>query len=74
MKIVNLQAAKTHLSRLVEQAVSGEDIILAKAGRPLVRLTPFNPHSGPRQWGILSGKNQVTGLKATFGESGCDIF
>ncbi len=56
MKIVNIQAAKTHLSRLVEQAASGEDIVLAKAGRPLVRLTPFNPHPGPRQLGILRGR------------------
>lgn len=56
MKIVNIQAAKTHLSRLVEQAVAGEDIVLAKAGRPLVRLTVFNPQAGPRPLGILRGR------------------
>jgi prevent-host-death family protein len=39
MKTVNLHAAKTHLSRLVD-AVSGEDIVIAKAGQPLVRLVP----------------------------------
>ena len=35
---VNIHEAKTHLSRLIEQAVVGEDIVIAKAGRPLVRL------------------------------------
>ena len=37
-KLVNLHAAKTHLSRLVDEAVNGEEIIIAKAGRPAVRL------------------------------------
>ena len=35
---VNIHEAKTHLSRLIERAVSGEDVIIAKAGNPLVRL------------------------------------
>ena len=39
-RMVNLHAAKTHLSRLVDDAVEGDDIIIAKAGRPLVRLVP----------------------------------
>ncbi len=55
MKMVNIQAAKTHLSRLVEEAVAGEDIILAKAGRPLVRLTPFHI-GGKRKLGLLKGR------------------
>ena len=36
---INIHQAKTHLSRLIEQAVAGEEVIIAKAGRPLVRLT-----------------------------------
>ena len=40
MKTVNLHAAKTNLSRLVDEAVDGEDVVIAKAGRPLVRLVP----------------------------------
>ena len=56
MKMINIQAAKTHLSRLVEEAVAGEEIILAKAGRPLVRLTPFTPHQQPRNLGLLKGR------------------
>jgi prevent-host-death family protein len=38
MKIVNLHAAKTHLSRLVDQAARGDDVVIAKAGTPMVRL------------------------------------
>lgn len=37
---VNMHEAKTHLSRLVERAVEGEEVIIAKAGKPLVRLVP----------------------------------
>ncbi len=36
---INIHEAKTHLSRLIERAVAGEEVIIAKAGRPLVRLT-----------------------------------
>jgi prevent-host-death family protein len=56
MKTVNIQAAKTHLSRLVEEAVAGEEVILAKAGRPLVRLTPFVAQQQPRQLGLFRGR------------------
>jgi prevent-host-death family protein len=42
MKTVNLHAAKTHLSRLVDDAVNGEEIVIAKAGRPVVRLVPVD--------------------------------
>jgi len=37
---VNIHHAKTHLSRLIEQALAGEEVIIAKAGHPVVRLTP----------------------------------
>jgi prevent-host-death family protein len=43
MKIVNLHAAKTHLSRLVDQAVAGDDVVIAKAGKPMVRLVRVTP-------------------------------
>jgi prevent-host-death family protein len=54
MKTVNIQAAKTRLSRLVDEAIAGEEIILTKAGRPLVRLIPFRP-KGRRKLGLLKG-------------------
>jgi prevent-host-death family protein len=56
MKTVNIQAAKTHLSRLVEEAVAGEEIILAKAGRPMVRLMPFQNPGSRRKLGQFKGK------------------
>lgn len=55
MKTINIQAAKTHLSRLVEQAAAGEEIVLAKAGKPLVRLVPYAPARAARVGGQLAG-------------------
>ena len=44
LRVVNLHQAKTHLSRLLDDAHSGETIRLAKAGNPLARLMPLAPH------------------------------
>lgn len=43
MRSVNIHEAKTHLSRLVQEAARGEPFIIAKAGRPLVRVVPLEP-------------------------------
>jgi prevent-host-death family protein len=60
MRLVNIQAAKTHLSRLVEEAREGEDIVLAKAGRPMVRLVPVTAKGeGVRPSGQWSGKGFI---------------
>jgi prevent-host-death family protein len=40
-KMVNVHAAKTHLSRLLDEAAAGEDIVIARAGKPVARLIPF---------------------------------
>jgi prevent-host-death family protein len=56
MKLVNVHAAKTHLSRLIEQAAAGEEIVIAKAGKPVARLVPFAPRREPRQPGLMKGK------------------
>jgi prevent-host-death family protein len=56
MKVVNVHAAKTHLSRLIEQAAAGEEIVIAKAGKPVARLVPFAPRREPRQPGLMKGK------------------
>jgi prevent-host-death family protein len=42
MRTVNMHDAKTHLSRLVEEAAKGEPFIIAKAGKPMVRVTPLD--------------------------------
>ena len=52
----NIQEAKTHLSRLVEQAAAGGEIIIAKAGKPMAKLVPYIPPQPARKGGFLSGK------------------
>jgi len=59
MKLVNIQAAKTHLSRLVEEAAAGEEIVLAKAGRPYVKLVPCTPSATPRKLGGWEGQVEI---------------
>ena len=52
---VNVHEAKTHLSRLLERAHAGEEIILAKAGKPYARLVPLQTETPRRQPGRLKG-------------------
>lgn len=54
--VVNVHQAKTHLSRLLDQAHAGQEIILAKAGKPYARLMPLAPEPTKRQPGRLAGK------------------
>lgn len=56
MKTLDIQAAKKHLARLVDEAVAGEEIVLAKAGRPLVRLVPFRAARAKRKLGLMKGR------------------
>lgn len=57
MSIVNVGDAKTQLSRLIEAALAGEDVVIARAGKPAVRLVPV--HEGPRRPGAYAGKVTV---------------
>jgi prevent-host-death family protein len=56
MKMFNIHAAKTQLSRLIEQAAAGEEIVIAKAGKPVARLVPFEPRREPRRPGLMKGQ------------------
>ena len=56
MKTVNIQAAKAHLSTLVEAAGAGEEIIIAKAGKPVARLMPLEKKDFRRTLGALKGQ------------------
>jgi prevent-host-death family protein len=51
MHIANLHQAKTHLSALIAQALAGEDVIIARAGKPMVRLMPCSDENTPRLLG-----------------------
>ena len=55
MSQVNVHDAKTHLSRLLERVAAGEEIVLAKAGRPVARLVPYVPELSERRPGSARG-------------------
>ena len=52
----NIHEAKTQLSRLVDRAANGEEVIIAKAGKPVARLVAYQERAGPRQPGVWRGK------------------
>ena len=56
MDIINIHQAKTQLSRLVERASAGEEIVIARAGKPVARLMPLEQSGKPRTPGLLKGK------------------
>jgi prevent-host-death family protein len=58
--IVNVHEAKTHLSRLLDRAAAGEEIVVARAGRPVARLIALAPERAPRVPGHLRGKIATT--------------
>lgn len=57
---VNIHAAKTHLSRLVERVEAGEEITLARAGRPVARLVPYQPRRERRRLGIWKNRVRIS--------------
>ena len=61
MNTVNIHEAKTHLSRLVEQAARGESFVIAKAGKPMVRVTALDTSviAPVRRLGFLAGEIAV---------------
>jgi len=58
-KPINIHEAKTHLSRLVEQASAGREFIIARAGKPLARLVPLVLPVRAKKLGMLKGKIKV---------------
>lgn len=65
VKVINVQEAKTHLSRLMDAAAAGEEIILGKHGKPMVRLSSFTALTQPRR---LGGRNDEIRIAADFDE------
>jgi len=59
MKKVNIYEAKTRLSQLVTEAASGKDIIIARSGRPVARLTGLSRAGRKRRLGILNGRFRI---------------
>ena len=59
-KQVNIYEAKTQLSKLVDRAAAGEDVILARAGKPVARLTQLEAPKRTIRYGVLKGKIKVS--------------
>lgn len=76
MPTVNIHEAKTHLSRLVERAARGETFVIAKAGRPMVKLVPIGlaESTNPRRPGFLQGAFKVPDDFDRMGEEEIESF
>lgn len=61
MKTIGIHAAKTHLSRLVEQAAAGEPFLIAKGGKPMVKVVAIDEADArpPRRIGFMTGQLRV---------------
>lgn len=59
MRTVNIHEAKTHLSRLLEEVARGEEVTIAKAGKPVAKLVPFENSKGKRKLGLLKGQLRI---------------
>jgi prevent-host-death family protein len=60
-EIVNVHAAKTNLSRLLERAEAGEEIVIGRAGKPVAKLVPWVPDRPKRVFGALKGQIVIHG-------------
>jgi prevent-host-death family protein len=60
VKTVNVHEAKTHLSRLLDRAHAGEEITIAKSGKPYARLVPLEQPTRKRRPGTLKGMAELT--------------
>lgn len=68
MVTVNIHEAKTQLSKLIDRAVKGEAFVIAKAGKPLVRVTALDAPMAPQRLGFLAGEISVPADFDTMGE------
>ena len=59
MSIYNVHAAKTHLSRLIERACAGEEVVIARNNEPVVRLVPVEQSEPRKQFGSMKGLIEI---------------
>lgn len=69
MTTINIHEAKTQLSKLVDQAVKGEPFVIAKAGKPLVKVSALDAPATPKRIGFLKGEITVPDDFNRMGES-----
>ena len=60
MQIINIHQAKTNLSRLIADVLSGKDVVIAKSGKPVVKLVAYKEKVKPRKFGLWKGKIWVS--------------
>jgi prevent-host-death family protein len=60
MTTVNIHDAKTHFSKIINKVLAGEEIIIAKGGKPLIRLTPYTETKTLRKGGQLKGMIEIS--------------
>ncbi len=60
MKIVTVHAAKTTLSKLIAEALAGQEIVIARGKTPVVRLVPVSAHQPTRAFGAMAGRARVS--------------
>jgi prevent-host-death family protein len=60
METVNIYDTKTRLSQLVDKVVAGEDVVVSRNGKPLVRITRLDSDRRPIRFGVLKGKVKIT--------------
>jgi prevent-host-death family protein len=68
MTTVNVHEAKTHLSRLLERVEAGEEVVIARAGKPVARLTTIDPARPRARMGFMAGQFVVPDDFDTMGE------
>jgi prevent-host-death family protein len=60
MTVVNIYDAKTQLSKLIEEAAAGHDVVIARGGKPVARLTRLDPSKRKLKFGVLKGKIKIS--------------
>ncbi len=60
MKVVTIHAARTNLSKLIEQACAGEEVVIARGKEPVARLVPYAAAKPARTFGAMKGRARLT--------------
>lgn len=74
MHITNISDAKAQLSHLINLALAGDEVIIARANEPLVKLTPVMQDTSPRVGGFWAGQIQYNGSIEGLNHEICDLF
>lgn len=56
---INIYEAKAHFSQLIQDALDGEEVVIARAGKPVARLVPYRPPAAARQPGAWRGRVRI---------------